>query len=66
MLHVHDLTIPKFLHRYEDQDSFLTDCRLMEVLFVRFVFRNPKKDPGKNKPTTVLGKRNVYRLVDLF
>jgi len=27
----------------------------------RFVFRNPKKDPGKNKPTTVLGKRNVYR-----
>ena len=28
---------------------------------VRFVFRNPKKDPEKNKPLTVLGKRNIYR-----
>ena len=27
----------------------------------RFVFRNPKKDPEKNKPSTVLGKRNIYR-----
>merc|ERR1712059_19203 len=27
----------------------------------RFVFRNPKKNPEKNKPTTVLGKRNIYR-----
>jgi len=27
----------------------------------RFVFRNPKKDPAKNKPSTVLGKRNIYR-----
>merc|ERR1719209_1112835 len=27
----------------------------------RFVFRNPKKDPEKNKPLTVLGKRNIYR-----
>ena len=24
-------------------------------------YRNPKKNPEKNKPTTVLGKRNVYR-----
>ena len=27
----------------------------------RFVFRNPKKNPEKNKPTTVLGKRNIYK-----
>jgi len=26
----------------------------------RFVFRNPKKDPAKNKPTNVFSKRNVY------
>merc|ERR1712029_897172 len=27
----------------------------------RFVFKNPKKNPEKNKPTTVLGKRNIYK-----
>merc|ERR550534_1357159 len=27
----------------------------------RFVFRNPKQNPEKNKPLTVLGKRNIYR-----
>merc|ERR1712025_1076526 len=27
----------------------------------RFVFRNPKKNPEKNRPTTVLGKRNIYK-----
>jgi len=27
----------------------------------RFVFRNPKKDPAKNKPTTIHGRRNIYR-----
>jgi len=27
----------------------------------RFVFRNPKKDPAKNKPSTIHGKRNIYR-----
>merc|ERR1719447_1564048 len=27
----------------------------------RFVFRNPKKNPEKNKPTTVLGKTNIYK-----
>ena len=27
----------------------------------RFVFRNPKKNPEKNKPTTVFGKRNIYK-----
>ena len=25
------------------------------------MFRNPKKNPEKNKPTTVLGKRNIYK-----
>merc|ERR1719391_987805 len=27
----------------------------------RFVFRNPKQNPEKNKPLIVLGKRNIYR-----
>ncbi|XP_023346478.1 CCAAT/enhancer-binding protein zeta [Eurytemora carolleeae] len=27
----------------------------------RFVFRNPKKDPAKNKPVSALGKRNIYK-----
>ena len=27
----------------------------------RFVFRNPKKNPEKNKPSTILGKRNIYK-----
>lgn len=27
----------------------------------RFVFRNPKKDPLKGKPQTVLGKRKMYK-----
>merc|ERR1712106_424801 len=38
----------------------LSDFTLARFLD-RFVFRNPKKNPEKNKPTTVLGKRNIYR-----
>ena len=38
----------------------LSDFTLTRFLD-RFVFRNPKKNPEKNKPTTVLGKRNIYR-----
>ena len=30
-----------------------------------FVFRNPKKDPGRGKPNSVFGKRNVYRPVGI-
>lgn len=40
----------------------LNDFTLIRFLD-RFVFRNPKKDPGKGKPTSVFGKRNVYRPV---
>ena len=35
----------------------LQDFTLMRFLD-RFVFRNPKKDPTKGKPQTVLGRRN--------
>jgi len=38
----------------------LSDFTLARFLD-RFVFRNPKKNPEKNKPTTVLGKRNIYK-----
>lgn len=38
----------------------LSDFTLSRFLD-RFVFRNPKKNPEKNKPTTVLGKRNIYK-----
>merc|ERR1712106_234354 len=38
----------------------LSDFTLTRFLD-RFVFRNPKKNPEKNKPTTVLGKRNIYK-----
>ena len=38
----------------------LSDFTLIRFLD-RFVFRNPKKDPGKGKPSSVFGKRNVYR-----
>ena len=33
----------------------------LKTFFNRFVFRNPKQNPEKNKPLTVLGKRNIYR-----
>ena len=33
----------------------------MRFLFDRFVFRNPKKDPGRGRPHTVFSKRNVYK-----
>ncbi len=35
----------------------LQDFTLMRFLD-RFVFRNPKKEPAKGKPQSVLGKRN--------
>ena len=38
----------------------LSDFTLIRFLD-RFVFRNPKKDPGRGKPKSVFGKRNVYR-----
>ena len=38
----------------------LQDFTLMRFLD-RFVFRNPKKDPGRGRPNTVFSKRNVYR-----
>lgn len=37
----------------------LNDFTLVRFLD-RFVYRNPKKDPGKGKPKSVFGKRNVY------
>ena len=42
----------------------LSDFTLARFLD-RFVFRNPKKNPEKNKPSTVLGKRNVYKPVGI-
>ena len=38
----------------------LSDFTLMRFLD-RFVFRNPKKDPFKNKPNTLFAKRNTYQ-----
>ena len=38
----------------------LSDFTLIRFLD-RFVFRNPKKDPGRGKPTSIFGKRNIYR-----
>ena len=42
----------------------LSDFTLIRFLD-RFVFRNPKKDPGRGKPNSVFGKRNVYRPVGI-
>ena len=39
----------------------LQDFTLMRFLD-RFVFRNPKKDPGKGRLNTVFSKRNVYKV----
>jgi hypothetical protein len=36
-------------------------CSVVSCYNVINFFRNPKKNPEKNKPTTVLGKRNIYR-----
>ena len=38
----------------------LSDFTLMRFLD-RFVFRNPKKDPFKNKHQNVFSKRNTYQ-----
>ena len=42
----------------------LQDFTMMHFLD-RFVFRNPKKDPNKGKPQTVLGKRKTYTPVGI-